>query len=249
MKSTALLLILILFPLFSREPIKWACGEYAPAYYKTESNVVTGFLYDIAKEALEERMGIPVEITFYPWKRCQYLVEKGEADMMFTIPTPERKIYAVTHNTPAWVKKRILYTYEDHERLDEINKIRNLEEVRDGNYTVLSYIGNNWIESSVEEIGIKVRYAPGTELIYRMLAARRGDLIIEETAIADRNITREEVEHKVVKTEGIGSESGFHICIAKSSPYADIVDSLNSVIEAMWDDGTIDSILIKYNVK
>ncbi|MCP4105990.1 MAG: hypothetical protein GY749_10700 [Desulfobacteraceae bacterium] len=37
-----------------------ACPDYPPAYYKTDKGEVKGYLYDIAFEALNKRMGIPV---------------------------------------------------------------------------------------------------------------------------------------------------------------------------------------------
>ncbi len=246
--NIAIAILSIQFMLFSIEPIKWACGEYAPAYYRGENGDVQGYLYDIAVEALETRMNIPVEITFLPWKRCQLYVEEGSYDIMFTIPTAERLEYSVTHETPAWIKRRILYTYINHPRLMDINSIQGLDEINEGNYTILSYIGNGWVENNVKGIGIPVEYAPDMSLIFKKLANKRGDIIIEDPSIADDNIRSDGLDSLIIKTSGIGSESSFHIFISKESAYVDIIDSLNLVIEEMWEDGTIEIILSNYGM-
>ncbi len=140
------------------EPLEWACADYPNAYYRNKDGEVRGFLYEIAIEALTERMGIAIKINFYPWKRCQLLVEEGKSDMLLTVPTDVRLEYTIASKTPIWEKKRLVYTYKENSKIEEINQIGGLEDIYLGNLTVISYLGNGWVETVVETMGIKVVY-------------------------------------------------------------------------------------------
>ncbi len=253
MQKKIIILVLFFFMLFSslsfaKDPMRWACADYPPAYYKTDKGDVKGYLYDIALEALDKRMGIPVVISFYPWKRCQMLLKQGKSDMIFTIPTPERLQYVLSHEKPAWIKRRILYTYSGHPKIEEIHKLRGLKDIKKGGYSIVSYLGAGWIKSNVEKgAGIPVRYANKIDRMYKMLAQKRGDLIIEQASLVVPNIRELKLTDKIVETRGIGAESGYHILIGKKSEYSDILPQLNKVIEKMWQDGTIEKILTEYD--
>lgn len=234
---------------FGEEALTWACGDYPYAYYLNEKGETTGFLYDIAIEALQKRMGIKVNLDFLSWQRCQVLVKAGDYDMMLTIPTAERLNYSGTTKTPVWKKIRYVYTYKNHPKMIDINSINGLEDIKRLKLSVISYIGNGWIKESVEGIGIKVNYSPVIENMYQMLINRRGDLILEERSLVDAALKKDPVLAKnIIKTEGIGSSSGFHIMISKKSKYIDILEELDKVIQEMWDDGTIEDILSRYGV-
>ncbi|MCP4161858.1 MAG: amino acid ABC transporter substrate-binding protein [Deltaproteobacteria bacterium] len=232
---------------FAKSPIKWATVDYPPAYYKTTNKEVKGYLYEIAIEALEKRLKIPVSISFFPWKRSQMMVQTGKHDMLFTIPTTERLQYSITHKKAAWVKKRIMYTYKKHPRIKEIHNLKGLGSLKKKDFILLSYLGNGWMKAVFDKgAGISVDYATKIELMYKMLAAKRGDIIIEQPSLAVPNIKRLKLTDKIVETRGIGMESDFHILIGKKSKYSYIIPKLNKVIEKMWRDGTIAKILKKY---
>ncbi|MBN2657416.1 MAG: transporter substrate-binding domain-containing protein [Spirochaetales bacterium] len=250
MRILSIILLLFFFlNIYGDEPIQWVFTDYAPANYIDEKGNYAGFLYEITIEALENRMGIPVEISIYPWPRCQHLVKTGDRDMMLTIPTKERLEYAISTDSPVWVKKRLIYTYIEHENLETINELHGLADIKQTGYSVISYIGNDWIKENVaEKFHIPVEYARGVEGMYRMLAAGRGDLIIEEKSIARSNIEQLELQELIVETEGIGEESHFHLLISKQSPHSNIIYELNCVLDEMWEDGTIEKILKKYGI-
>ena len=83
--------------------------------------------------------------------------------------------------------------------------------------------------------------------MYRMLAAKRGDLIIEEKGLATPHILNQGLSDRIIATSGIGSESGFHILIGKLSPYAALIADLDREVEAMRNQGRLEQIIGKYN--
>jgi polar amino acid transport system substrate-binding protein len=226
--------------------VKWVFTDYPPANFRTEEGNFSGFFYDIVMEAFQRRLGLRVDIAVYPWKRCQRMVKSGEADIMVTIPTPDRKKYSVTHSRPIWVKRRILYTFQEHPRIDEIHLLNGLASIKEGGYRVISYIGNGWTEKDVQGIGIPVTFATTVDNMYRMLAAKRGDLIIEEKVLAAPHIVELRLSGKIVETNGVGSESGFHILIGKKSVYASLISTLDREIEDMRKRGRLEDIFRSY---
>lgn len=231
---------------YGQDTAKWVFTNYPPANYQLADGRFSGFIHDIVIQAFEKRLGIAIKISVFPWKRCQSMVENGSADLMVTIPTPQRLAYTVTHDNPIWVKRRILYTYGGHPRIDDMNRINELGAIKRSGFSVISYLGNGWVESIVQGYGIPVLYATTVEGMYRMLAAKRGDLIIEEESLARPLVQGLGLAEGIVQTKGIASESGFHILISKKSPYASLVSRLNREIEAMRTSGEIDRIINRY---
>lgn len=248
------LFLLILFaltttgPAWSADTIRWVFTDYPPANYRTPEGAYSGFFHDIVMDIFEKRLGLAVKIDVLPWKRCQMMVADGNADLMVTIPTPQRLTYAVTHDNPVWVKRRIIYTYRNHPRRSEFDRLLNVAQIKSAGVSVVSYLGNGWIETTVQGAGIPVLFATTVEGMYQMLAARRGDILIEEKNLAGPLIRRLNLDDSIVRTAGLASESGFHILIGKRSPYASMVSRVNVEIEAMRRRGGIDHILERYGV-
>ena len=249
MKLIAFFLIVLAAacPAAGQDAVKWVFTDYPPANFKMDSGRYTGFLHDMVVELFQERLGLRVDIARFPWKRCQLMVKNGEADIMVTIPTPERLEYTVTHERPIWIKRRILYTYDGHPRIKEIQQINGIKAIKDGGYRVLSYLGNGWAEKEVRDYGIPVVFSSTVAGMYRMLAAKRGDLIIEEKDLAIPQISNQELSGKIRATAGIGSESGFHILVSKKSPHAPLISTLDREVEAMRNKGRLDQILDQYS--
>lgn len=251
--SNSIKILAVLFFLFasamparSQDVVKWVFTDYPPANFRTEEGNFSGFFHDIVMEVFQKRLGLHVDIAIYPWKRCQRMVKSGEADIMVTIPTTERRKYSVTHNRPIWVKRRILYTFREHPRIHEIHLLNGLASIKNGGYRVISYLGNGWTENEVQGVGIPVSFATTVDGMYRMLASKRGDLIIEEKILAAPHIVDLGLSEKIVETNGVGSESGFHILIGKKSAYASLISALDREIEDMRKQGRLDDIFRSY---
>jgi len=250
MKKLAILLIVLgaACPALGQDSVKWVFTNYPPANFQMATGRYSGFLHDMVLELFQERLGLPVDIATFPWKRCQLMVKQGKADIMVTIPTPERLEYALTHIRPIWIKRRVLYTYHGHPRIKEIQRIHGIKAIKEGGYRVVSYLGNGWTEKKVEDFGIPVVYSSTVAGMYRMLAAKRGDLIIEEKGLATPQITHQGLSGKIEATTGIGSESGFHILIGKKSPHANLISKLDREVEAMRNQGRLEQILDQYSI-
>jgi len=243
-----MLLLSLSMPVSAQDTVKWVFTNYPPANVQTQGGHFKGFLHDIVVEVFAEGLNVKVDIAVYPWKRCQAMVKDGTADIMVTIPTPERLEYAVTHTRPIWIKRRILYTYRDHPKIHDIQRLSGLPSIKSGGYTVISYIGNGWVENDVEGVGIAVNYATTVDGMYRMLAAKRGDIVIEEKSLAAPRIAEQGLSERIVETDGIGSESGFHILISKKSSYAALVSRIDREVESTRSRNRLKQIFSNYGM-
>ena len=234
------------FSAHAGDPMRIAYPEFKPFFATTEEGEVQGFFYDIVTEALERRMGVATTWTALPWKRCQEYVKSGAFDAMITVPTRERGVYSVTHPEPFYLKELKLFTYTGHERLDAIAVIQTLADIRRGGYSVITYSGNGWHQKHVASLGVPTHETPVVRNVWRMLAAKRGDLVIEWPLGAYPDIQSLGLEDRIVETDVSLEAMPFHLLISKQSSYTDILPRFNAVIKAMQADGTMDGILARY---
>ncbi|MCP4693898.1 MAG: amino acid ABC transporter substrate-binding protein, partial [Desulfobacterales bacterium] len=213
---------------------------------ETDTGGVKGFFYDMMIEALEKRMGVSTVWAALPWKRCQENVRMGRFDAMITVPTEERAAYSDTHPDPFYLKQIKLFTHVGHERLDEINAIRTIEDIKKGGYTVITYSGNGWHKKNVTSIGVPTFETARVRNVWLMLAAKRGDLVIEWPMGAYPDINELGVGDRVLETDVSLEAMQFHLLISKKSNYKKILPRFNDVIKAMHADGTMKKILSAY---
>ncbi len=240
------LLLSVRVTALAQEPLRFVYTSYEPANYLGADGDHRGFFVDIIREALETRLGVPVSMDVYPWARCQYMVKEGLADMMATIPTPERREYAVVVEPPIWIKRYKVYTVAGHPAFRAMGAVRSVEDLKRSGLTVVSYLGNDWSKATLEAAGIVTVCAPSVEGMYRMLLAGRADVVVEDPSLAYSTLRGLGLADQVIQTPGVVEESAFHLMIGDRSPYAGLSGALGRALADMMADGTIDAIMSRY---
>ncbi len=106
-----LLMFLFCLDLHSKE-LKIVTLQYPPYEYE-EYGKIEGIAVDLIKEAFK-RMDQPIEIKLYPFARAIKMVEKGEADAIFTLfKTQERESFVDYSNEVLITQKTYLYVLKD----------------------------------------------------------------------------------------------------------------------------------------
>ncbi len=252
MRKTILILLFILFipcSSWAQKSISVAYPDFYPFFTKTDDNQVTGFFYEIVTQALENRMDMSTQWYQMPWKRCQEQVRSGKYDAIITVPTEARAGYTVTHQDYFYLKQLKLFTYTGHTGLARIETINSIEDIKKGGYTVITYSGNGWHEKNITGMGISSFVTSEVHNVWRMLAARRGDLVIEWPPAAIPGIEKSGVGGKVIETRVSLAAMPFHLLIGKHSEYTRILPRFNKVIKEMTKDGTIKQILSDYGIE
>lgn len=229
-------------------PLRVAYPSFKPFHYMDEGGELKGFFYDIVTEALQVRMGVELVWTDYPWARCQENVKNGSDDAIITVPTPERSEYTATHPNPFYEKALNVFTYRDHHDLSQILEIKKIGDIKKYNFSVITYSGNGWHRKYIEPLGVKTHESSYLGNIWRMLAFKRGDLVIEWPPAAMPDIKKLNLSEKIINTNIVLSSMPFHLLIRKKSDFVTILPAFEKTIEAMKQDGTIQAILDKYSL-
>ena len=240
------LCILLYTTAYCREPLRIAYPVFAPFHYESDVGKTEGLFYDIITEAIEKRMGIPLIWTAYPWARCQDNVRFGTDDALVTVPTAERAKYTKTHSKPFYKKTLHLFTFSRNPLLAEIRTIRNLSDIKHRDLSVITYSGNGWNKKYVQSLDIKTYETGSLESVWKMLALKRGDLVIEWPAAAWPDLDRLGLKEQVTDTGVMVSSMAFHLLIRPGSVHIDILDMFDDTIESMRQDGTLSSIEARY---
>jgi polar amino acid transport system substrate-binding protein len=226
--------------------LRIAYPYFPPFHWVNEKSEMAGFFYEIITEALETRMGLTVVWTSYPWTRCQENLKAGMDDAVITVPTAERAAYTVTHRDPFYQKPLHLFTYADHPRWAQIKKIRKIADLKKGGFSVITYSGNGWHKENIQPLGIKTYETAYLENVWKMLAEKRGDTVIEWPPGAWPDIGRAGVSSRIVDTSITLSAMPFHLLIRKDHPRADLLAGFNEIIKGMKADGAMKAILSRY---
>lgn len=226
--------------------LRIAYPPFPPFHWMDEGKGMSGFFYEILTEALEKRMGLTVVWTAYPWIRCQENLKTGTDDAVITVPTPERAAYTVTHRDPFYRKPLHLFTYAGHPKLARLGKVRKIADLRKGGFSVITYSGNGWHKNNIEALGIKTHEVAYLENVWRMLAEKRGDTVIEWPPGAWPDIRRIGASDRIVDTGITLAAMPFHLLIRKDYPRVNILAGFNGTIGRMKADGSMNRILAKY---
>lgn len=243
---TIIILSAGLLPVMAKEPLRIAYPEFQPFHYINADNNLTGLFYDILTESLHNRMNLELIWEQYPWARCQENVKHEKNDAILTVPTLERAKYTKTHNHPFYSKKLHIYTYVDHPQVSTIQSITSIDDIKQNNFSVITYSGNGWHKKHIESQGIKSYESSKLPNIWKMLSAKRGDIIIEWPSAAIPDIQKLQLQHRILDTRIVLTEMSFHLLIQKNSPHIKILQQFDEVIKTMQEDGTLQSIENKY---
>ncbi|BCS87938.1 hypothetical protein PSDVSF_11800 [Pseudodesulfovibrio sediminis] len=165
---------------------------------------------------------------------------------MVTVPTPERLQYANTHEHPFYIKKQTIFTSADHPKLEQIKAIQSLEDIKNLDLTVVTYVGNGWNEQNIVAHGIRTYHAPYLKNVWRMLANKRGDIAIEWPVAAWSFIEESGLSKDIVQTDVSFAPMSFHLLISKQYAISKRLSEFDAVILQMKRDGTIDAIVERY---
>ena len=127
-----------------------------------------------------------------------------------------------------------------------MDSIQSIEKLKASGLSVVSYQGNNWSQASLAEAGIPVQFAASVEGMYRMLAAKRGDLVIDDPVLVCPSLKKLGFEECIVQSTGVVEESAFHPLIGKKSAWSFIQKDFERVLKEMWEDGTIEALTNRY---
>ncbi len=203
-----------------------------PTYSEVLNGDCIGVFCDSAKEIFVKGLNLSIEVVIHPWPRIQREVENGDIDVMFAMPSSDRKIYGIASAKPVFATVLRVYTHAKHPRLNEIESIASIQDIEELGLVSVTNQGNGWHTSRVEPFGVKTIHVKDDAHILKMLLAKRGDIAIDATPSMRRIIQDAELQDTIVETNVILDTVLHHVIIGKKSKFKHLMPEVNRIIEA-----------------
>ncbi|MCP4579751.1 MAG: amino acid ABC transporter substrate-binding protein [Deltaproteobacteria bacterium] len=252
-KDKSLLIVIMAFVLWlpvsgdSAEKIfRLSHDDYKPFHwYDKDTQETKGVFIDMVEEILGNRLGYKIVYTEYPWKRAQLQVHNGKEDAYITTPTPERLKYTEIGENSFIVMRKSVFTYANNPKIELLKNINSFDDLRQ--FKVLDYLGNGWSEKRlVEETGMSPDYSPSIDSVLKKLAAKRGDIFIEDSTIVNYNIRLLGLSKEIVELPVVLEATEFKLCVSKKSFFKNDIGKIDKIISEMTKDGSLTKIMNKW---
>ncbi len=242
---TIFVVLIMANSVFAENVMKFAFGSGATPFAFEENGVAKGILVDIAREAIENRMGIAVSFDLHPWKRAQHLVKQGVLDAHITNGLP-RTEWAEHGNEVVVTYAQKLYVKADGPKFDALKKVKILEDLRP--FKLIQHRGDSWVQNSLLANNYEVHVVADYDTMFKLLAKGRGDAIAFEPYMSRYIIKNLGLSDKIVELDvGFTGEGiPFHLVIGKKSPYTKIIPKFDETFRKMKQDGTYNKIMDSY---
>jgi polar amino acid transport system substrate-binding protein len=222
-------------------------AEWPPVIYLDEKGKMSGLYADLLHEVFIERLGLEFQYKQVPWRRAQREVKEGIADFLIAIPDTERLLYAVSSKSPFFKLYLNVYTYKNHPRIQEIQRIKTVGDIKRLGLTTVSNMGNGWQKANVEANGIPTFYALTEEEACLFLARKRADIMIDAVVPTNHIIKKLGIADDLVITGASFGPIDLHLLMSKESKYLPFMDRIDTVFAELEADGTLEKILERYN--
>lgn len=232
-RLTALLVMLLCFGSSHAEESIRIGFAYFPPYSEVKDGECKGDFCDIARKIFTDTLGINILPVQHPWARIQREVELGNIDVMFAIPSEQRRSYAMVSDAPIYMTRMKVFTYTGHKRLAEIEQIESVSDIETLHLIPIANQGNGWIAEHLEPLDINIVRAINDIDIIRMLAAQRGDIVID-VARSMRHMAEDmALENKIIETDVVLDEANIHLMMNKHSRFTHLMPEINQLINSI----------------
>lgn len=201
----------------------------------------------ITKDIFDElfgRLNIHYEIRLVPWARALDSALHGKCDgIPLLMKNKEREAF-LKYTIPVVNNREMLFFLP--ERLGEFQweEFGDLKDYHIG--LVRGYAYGDAFTEAIAKYNIKITYAKDSQMNFNMLQAKRVDFVIEDEIIARQILDKHPAWSKTTMTapKPVSSYT-WHIGLSIHSPLVSRIDDINSVLNDMHKDGSLEEILSK----
>ena len=238
---------------FSEITYTFSEGDWFPIIYKKGKNKgnldscehYDGLFIEILNKIFKEKLELNLYCKVLPWKRAQTSVKMGKTDFLITVPTESRLDYSIKSNEPIFQLYMQVYTYKNHKLLDEIKKIKTVEDIIRLKLTAVTNLGNEWHNENIDVHGVPTHHLRDENLV-EFLAAKRADILIDSIISTNNKIESLGLSSKIEATNVRFGPLDFHILVSKNSPKVTLMPEINNVIKSLKKNGTLDELISQY---
>jgi polar amino acid transport system substrate-binding protein len=239
------------FVFFILIPVTWAGNpkkisvvytDWYPYTYQDKGKPA-GFEIEIVT-AVMKSMGIQVEFTNYPWKRCLNCLKEGTADALVSLlKTDEREQYTFFPNTPISISKTVFITKSDR----NIKFRGSLEELKNFNIGVI--MGFSYNEAFDKAVYLKKDNSLDTRILLTKLLNNRHDLAAENQTVATAYAIRMGIRDKIKFLEPPIHTERLYVGFSKAKKTKALCGDFSNSLKEFKKTKTYTQILEKYGVE
>jgi len=233
--------------LITSRPLTFACSDWAPITFQDDNNMPRGLYIEILREVIEKRLKKKIDVKIRPWKRVQFEVEHGFSDFMITVSTPKRLEYSIKGKEPFFLFSSNIYTYADHPKFKEINRIETVMDIAKLDLLAVTNLGNEWHHNNIENFGVRTHMVKAEENALMFLAAKRADIMIDAIVPTNFLIVKNKLSSKIILTRPQLGQVVVFLLMSKKSPYVKMMPQYNQAFLGAKNSGVIDKIIRKYS--
>lgn len=240
---SALLLIVTYLASASSDEITIGFGEAYKPFAWNENGVASGVQADFVKEILRNQLGLQVNLIACPWRRCQQLVQSGEIDGFFTVPTAERETYTVKTDLPFYYTNFVMHTAKDNPNLPKFMAVKDLADIKKLPNIIHIYMhGSGWHKQELKHVTRRVEIQDAL-LIPKMLVLKRADLYIEQAEMFRYQANSLGLLDNIFTlNQPIIYEMPWHLFISKQSPHITQLPTINHRLAGLKASGELEKI-------
>ncbi len=228
-----------------RDEVILTTGEWPP--YTSENIISYGFFTEIVTTAFKE-IGYKPLINFYPWKRCEELVKKGEAFAAFPYSINEERSKHFNFSDPVMEGYTRFFYYDKPEGYFNYNELNDLMEYTIGvvsGYFYIEMLTNAGLENSLD-------YSDNEISAIKKLIEGRVDLVPLNT-VNGWEIIKKEFPADEDKFDSLDKEliqTDLRLIVSKRYTEASsILNRFNRGLEIIKNNGIYNQILEKHDIR
>ncbi len=199
-----------------------------------------GFDVDVV-EAAFSAVSVKVSVSFSPWSRILKSIETGRVEGMISCAdTPERRDLSLLSDPISKASSAFMVRSDyDGRPLSTFADVKGMR--------VLAVKGYAYVDN-LRNAGIDPLLVKSNEAVFRMLAKRRGDVVVvgKENAQYLNKIMKRDQTFRYFEIADLPSLS-FHVCFSKARPGSELLkQKFNEGLELIRRSGAYDRIHDKY---
>jgi len=231
------------FALRAEDPVRLVSGEWPP--YVSASLPGFGPAAEIVREAFAAT-GHDVVIEFMPWKRCELMLDKGQAFAAFPYTGNDERRAAYDFSQPLFEGRDTFFYLRDRLPIFTYNTLESLRP-----YLVGGAIGYHY-EPVFTSARLRVDYSSDIRFAFRKLMAGRVDVVIEEENVG-WSILREMCPGELIRvaTSATPFTTGTdHLMISRGYPdSARLAADFDAGLEKLRNSGRLATIMVAHGLR
>ncbi len=225
----------------AQAPLVLAFDDLLP--WKTHTgDVYSGAYTEIVRE-LAQRVGLPLQVKSCPLKRCLYMLQHGDADIIIGVKdNTERQRYLHFLQTPYRSSSADKVFFIQKEKRTSIGRYEDLRHLRIG-----VKLGADYFPQFDHDSTLTKDPSKDMEVNFRKLSMGRLDAVIAAEDQGEAMLAQLHLGGKIGKAAyRMPDPSPRSIAIAKNSKHAGQLAALDKAMAAMVKDGTLAALFRRY---